>query len=254
MSMLQVENLRAGYGDGDVLHGVDFDVRSGELVFIAGSNGCGKTTLLRAVCNLLPYEGSTRFEEREVKTLPRLALARCMALMSQVADVYFPYTVQETVTLGRYAHRHGLLSGPTRADLAMVEETLRRVELYPLRDRRITELSGGQFQRVFLARAMAQDPKLILLDEPTNHLDLKHQLSLLETLKSWARENGRAVLGVLHDVNLVRAYADRVLLLGDGRALAFGAPEECLTQPLLQETYGLDIKAWMRDSLRRWED
>ena len=117
----------------------------------------------------------------------------------------------------------------------------------------ITELSGGQIQRVFLARVFAQDPDIILLDEPTNHLDLKNQIDLLENLKEWIKVNNKIVVGVLHDLNLVQYFADNVLMLKDGQIVAYGEPQEVLNNPILNELYGINIKEFMLDILKKWD-
>jgi len=134
----------------------------------------------------------------------------------------------------------------------MVREVLEKLELWELKDRRLSELSGGQLQRVFLARVLVQNPDLILLDEPTNHLDLKHQLELLEYLSAWAKENNRAVVAVLHDLNLARRFAGTAILLNRGFILSSGNCDSVLSGEILRAAYGIDIKQFMLDSLEKW--
>ena len=251
--MLQAEHITCGYGHKPVVQDLSFSAQSGEILCILGANGCGKTTLLRAVAGLLPCSGTITAAGLDLRTAPRRQIAQTIGFLSQISNLYFSYTVYQTVEIGRYAHRSaGLLGGADPADRSIVRECLERTGLWPLRDKPITALSGGQLQRVFLARVFAQDPKIILLDEPTNHLDLKYQVELMEQLRHWVRENDRCVVGVLHDVNLALNYGDQLLLMQEGKALCQTRPEQ-LDPALLDQIYGLDVRGYMRQALKRWE-
>ncbi len=255
--MLEVRDVRCGYDSGrgreEVLHGISLSIRKGERLYITGPNGCGKTTLLRCIAGLLPFRGTIELGGRDIRRIPRKELARQTGILSQISSVYFPYTVFDTVALGRYAHIQGVFGQLSPEDRAFAEQCLERVGLAELRNRPISELSGGQLQRVFLARLFAQDPELILLDEPTNHLDLKYQLELLEYVTAWSQEAGKTVVGVLHDLNLVCAFASQVALMNQGRILALGAPDDALSGELLQECYQIDVRSWMLQSLSNWK-
>ena len=250
--MLNVQNLSCGYDEVKVVKNISFSLERGKNLSIIGPNGCGKTTLLRALTNILPYEGSVRFCGKEVAGMKRKEISRNIALMTQMSSSYFSYTVFETVALGRYAHQQSFFSGLSIADEDFILECMEEVNLLDLKNKLITQLSGGQLQRVFLARALAQDPELILLDEPTNHLDIKHQLELLEFLSQWAKEKNRGVIGVLHDLNMVRDFSDEVLLMKEGQRMAFGESNHVFQGDALKETYGIDIKGWMKSSLAKW--
>ncbi len=250
--MLNVQNLSCGYDEVKVVKEISFSLERGKNLCIIGPNGCGKTTLLRALTNILPYEGSVRFCGKEVAGMKRKEISRNIALMTQMSSSYFSYTVFETVALGRYAHQQSFFSGLSIADEDFIFECMEEVNLLDLKNKLITQLSGGQLQRVFLARALAQDPELILLDEPTNHLDIKHQLELLEFLSHWAKEKNRGVIGVLHDLNMVRDFSDEVLLMKEGQRIAFGESNHVFQGDALKETYGIDIKGWMKSSLAKW--
>ena len=254
MTMLKVEHLTCGYGGAPVVKDLSFEVPAGGRLCILGSNGCGKTTLLRALAGLLPHEGKVTAEGRDLAAMDRRQLARTVALLSQISSVYFSYTVYETVLMGRYAHQTGgAFSGPGPEDRAIALECMERTGVADLRDRQVTELSGGQLQRVFLARTFAQKPRVILLDEPTNHLDLKYQVELVQELKAWAAGEGRCVVGVLHDVNLALDLADLFLLMEEGRARYFGPAAE-FDPAALNRVYQMDVGGYMRRSLQRWEE
>lgn len=254
MTMLKVEHLTCGYGGAPVVKDLSFEVPAGGRLCILGPNGCGKTTLLRALAGLLPHEGKVTAEGRDLAAMDRRQLARTVALLSQISSVYFSYTVYETVLMGRYAHQTGgAFSGPGPEDRAIALECMERTGVADLRDRQVTELSGGQLQRVFLARTFAQQPRVILLDEPTNHLDLKYQVELVQELKAWAAGEGRCVVGVLHDVNLALDLADLFLLMEEGRARYFGPAAE-FDPAALNRVYQMDVGGYMRRSLTRWEE
>ena len=254
MTMLKVEHLTCGYGGAPVVNDLSFEVPAGGRLCILGPNGCGKTTLLRALAGLLPHEGKVTAEGRDLAAMDRRQLARTVALLSQISSVYFSYTVYETVLMGRYAHQTGgAFSGPGPEDRAIALECMERTGVADLRDRQVTELSGGQLQRVFLARTFAQQPRIILLDEPTNHLDLKYQVELVQELKAWAAGEGRCVVGVLHDVNLALDLADLFLLMEEGRARYFGPAAE-FDPAALNRVYQMDVGGYMRRSLQRWEE
>lgn len=251
--MLRAEHITCGYCGKPVVQDLSFSAQTGQILCILGANGCGKTTLLRAVAGLLPCTGTVTAAGLDLRTAPRRQVAKTVAFLSQLSNLYFSYTVYQTVEMGRYAHRaSGLLGGASSGDDAVVRSCLEQTGLWTLRDKPITALSGGQLQRVFLARVFAQDPKIILLDEPTNHLDLKYQIELMEQLRNWVVQGERCVVGVLHDVNLALNYADQLLLMRDGHALCQTATPD-LDPTLLDQVYDLDVRSYMRRALKRWE-
>lgn len=253
MSILTLRDVYAGYGGRDIVRGVSLTVDSGERFCILGPNGCGKTTLLRAIAGLLPARGEVLLDGKPIARMKRREIASHVALLSQLSQVYFSYSVFDTVMLGRYLHLRGALRTPSREDRDCVRRCLETVGLWEAREAMIDTLSGGQLQRVFLARTLAQEPSLILLDEPTNHLDLKYQAELMESLRDWASRGGRAVVGVLHDLNLALGFADRMLLMSQGEAVACGSAREALRPERLQEVFGIDVAAYMKRALARWE-
>lgn len=252
--MLEVSNVSCGYGGVDVVKNVSFKVKRGENICIVGPNGCGKSTLLKSIANLISYKGNILLDSREIGKLNRKELATKIAIMTQVSHIHFPYSIYETVSLGRYAHLKGVFATLSENDNNIILNCIESVGLLDLKDKLISELSGGQLQRVFLARAFAQDPEVILLDEPTNHLDLRCQIEILNYLTKWAKKNNRIVVAVLHDLNLVQSFGESVIMLKDGEVLGDGRPKEVFEEKKLENVYGINIKSFMLNVLRKWED
>ncbi|MDF2821975.1 MAG: ABC-type cobalamin/Fe3+-siderophore transport system, ATPase component [Clostridiales bacterium] len=251
--MLRIENAAMGYNGIDVVKNISLEVKSGENLCIIGPNGCGKTTLLKAIGGLLDYSGNIKLDNKEIKHFKRNEIAKKLAILSQISSIYFSYTVYETVMLGRYLQmKSGMFNTPSKIDVEMVEECLERVGLQDVKERQITSLSGGQLQRVFLARTFAQEPDIILLDEPTNHLDLKHQIELVEYLKEWSQKENKSAIGVFHDINLAIQLADNALILKEGNVVKYGDVSTSITGEVLESVYGMDVKGFMVNSFEIW--
>ncbi len=251
--MIKLNSICAGYGEIEILHDISFNIAEGENTVIIGPNGCGKTTLLRVLAGTLPYTGSCLVDGAEVKSYKKHSYAKKIALLSQSGGIYFNYTVYETVMMGRYPHQKGILASTSRDDVQKVEQVLELTGLSELREREVNTLSGGQLQRVFLAKIIAQDPDIILLDEPTNHLDLRYQLNLTEFLKEWSIREKRSVVGVLHDINLAMNFCERIILMNDGIIIADGSAKEVLGGDALKKAYQMDVAGHMLNMLKRWE-
>lgn len=251
--MLEVKGVRCGYDNNEIIKGVSFSVDRGNNLCIVGPNGCGKSTLLKSIANLLDYKGNIILDSKEVKNLNRKDLAKNVALMTQASNIYFPYTVYETVSLGRYAHLKGVFSKINKNDEEIILQSIENVGLLDIKDKLISELSGGQLQRVYLARAFAQNPDVILLDEPTNHLDLKCQIEILDYLNKWTKENNKIVVAVLHDLNLVQAFGEKVVMMNNGEIISSGTPKEVLSESNLKDVYGVDVKGFMLEVLEKWK-
>ncbi len=250
--MLEVKNVYCGYNGEDVVKDISFKVNRGENLCIVGPNGCGKSTLLKAISNLISFRGEIILDGKDTKSLKRKELATKISLMTQSSNVLFPYSIYETVSLGRYAHLNGVFSRLSKKDEEIINKSLEKVGILDIKDKLISELSGGQLQRVFLARAFAQEPDVILLDEPTNHLDLRYQIEILDYLRIWAKENNKIVVAVLHDLNLVQNFGDKTLMLKDGTVVNNGDTKDVLNGSDLEEVYGIDIKAFMLKTLKKW--
>jgi len=249
--MLTLNNVSAGYGGEDVVRDITMEVK--DSLSIIGPNGCGKTTLLKAIANILPSRGEIEILGRPLGRMKRREISLCIAMLNQQPNIHFAYSVFDTVMMGRYLHiKRRLSDRPTKEDKEIVEGSLEAVNLLAEIDKDITKLSGGQLQRVFLARALAQEPRIILLDEPTNHLDLKCQVELIEYLKKWKSEGSRAIIGVLHDINLAIRLSDHLVVMKDGKIQANANADEIISGGLLDQIYEMDVAEYMQASLERW--
>jgi len=238
---VHVEGLRHSYGDAPVLDGLAFSVDQGAFFIIIGPNGSGKTTAMRVISGVVrPDGGKVEILGRSVRGYGRKGLARVVALVPQLATVYFPFTVMETVLMGRSPHL-GMLGFEQARDFEIARETMAFTQVDHLSGRKIDQLSGGELQRVMIARAICQEPRVILLDEPTASLDLSHQVRIMDLMERLKEERGVTVVMVSHDVNLAAMYGDRLLLLKQGRAVMLGAPREVLTFELLEQAYGCTL-------------
>jgi ABC-type cobalamin/Fe3+-siderophores transport system ATPase subunit len=241
--MLNVKGLSVSYGPHRVIQDVSFTVARGEVLGVIGPNGAGKTTLLRALSGVLPLDsGLIEVDGQNLFSLREPERARRVAVVPQARNLPPSFTGWEMVQLGRTPYIRWM-GGLTARDIQSVHKALARVDSLSLADRRLGDLSGGEQQRLLLARALAQEAPLLLLDEPTTHLDLQHQVHLLEEIRSLAEADGLSVVMALHDLNLVGRYADRVALMAGGRLRAIGTPEEVLKPALLSEVYHVALQA-----------
>lgn len=251
--MIEVSGLYCGYDKTDVIYDVNFKVKENESLCVIGPNGCGKTTLMRALIGLLSYRGEIKIFGKNIQDMKRKEISSKVALLSQISGISFDYSVYETVALGRYiSSSKKIFQEETKLEKEKVLSYIEQVGLLSIKDKPITQLSGGQLQRVMLARTLAQEPSVILLDEPTNHLDLKYQIALIEYLKEWASKPQHCIIGVMHDLNLAMQLADKVLLLGDGKVCAFDSSKKVLKSEKLKTVFQTDIKAYMQKSLNMW--
>ncbi len=245
--MLRIEGLSASYGSRRVLHEVSLEVNSEEVLALIGPNGAGKSTLVRAVSGVIPVEsGSIQFIDPtrgslDLLNLPPMQRARTVAVVPQAAAMPPAFSVWETVLLGRTPHLNFLGQVAAR-DEHIASLALQKVDALDLSTRRVGDLSGGEQQRVLLARALAQSTPVLLLDEPTSNLDLHYQVSFMETVRSLAHSDGLAVLIAVHDLNLAARYASRVALLVKGELQAVGTPHQVLTVELISAAYNLPVQ------------
>lgn len=219
------------------LSGLSFEIARGEILGVIGPNSAGKTTLIRVLTKVLePTGGEIFLEGRSLGSLTRWELARAVAVVPQEAPPTFPYTVEQLVLMGRYPHAPGRFFERPE-DLAVAREAMAATEVLDLAPVALDSLSGGERQRAILARALAQDPRLLILDEPTAHLDLRYQAEVAGLLRRLNRERGVTILLVSHDLNLAAELSDRLLLLAEGHIARVGAPEQVLEESVLEAVY-----------------
>jgi iron complex transport system ATP-binding protein len=242
-ALLAVRGVCHAFGRAQVLAGVELELRPGRLVVVAGPNGAGKTTLLRVLAGTLrPDAGEVLLQGVTLANLSRKEVARRLAVVPQESHVPFPFRVREMVALGR-APFLGPFGREAPSDLALTEQALAELDLQALADRAYPSLSGGEKQRVLLARALAQSVSTWLLDEPTAHMDLGHRLHCWEWLRAWlAAAPERGCLLVTHDLVLAARFADELVLLERGRVAAHGAPADVLTPDRIASVYGVEAR------------
>ena len=238
---IQTENLTFAYKDKPVLDGVSLSVERGEMVGILGPNGSGKTTLLKIFSAVLRGRGEVKVNGRSIKTYGKRELSRLFAMVPQESQILFPYTVAEIVLMGRASY-HSPLALEGRKDLEVARASMELTDSLPFSDRYLHELSGGEKQRVIIARALAQEPEILLLDEPSASLDLKHQVQVFELMRRLNRERSLTIVAALHDLNLAAIFFPRLVMLRDGRIYRDGSPKEVLTEGTIEEIYGIRVR------------
>lgn len=240
-NLIAAHALSFSYGAVPTLTNVDLALECGALRALLGPNGSGKTTLLRLLTGILrPDAGSVTYQDKDLRALPRREIARHIALVPQELNLQFGFTVRQMVMLGRTPHA-GALSGPNRRDREVVDAMMELTGTAPFAERVVTELSGGEQQRVVIAMALAQEPQVLLLDEPTVHLDINHQIEILELVRRLNRERGLTVLATMHDLNLAALYFDDLVLLDAGRIVAHGTPSDVLKADRIRAVFHADV-------------
>jgi len=234
---LRVNGVSCRYDSIRALEGVELSVNSGEFLGIIGPNGSGKTTLLKTISNILkPIVGSVLIDEQEVQSMSRMEVARKIAVVPQESQTSFNFTALEIVLMGRNPHMKPFAMEKS-ADLVIARQSMELTNCLFLENRHINDLSGGEKRRVLIARALVQDPSLLLLDEPTMNLDVGNQIELMEMITSLCKDRKITVLSAFHDFNLAARYSNNMLLLERGKVMSLGSPEEVLTRENLQKVF-----------------
>lgn len=235
---ISVQDLDFSFGDKKILENICLNIKKKEFVGLIGPNGSGKSTLLKCIYRTLkPDEGTVSLEDRLIQTFTLRETAKMMAVVAQHNETQFDFTVLEMVLLGRSPHKK-FMERDNERDYLLAEEALSKVGMSEFKSRSLNSLSGGEKQRIILARALVQETDCLILDEPTNHLDIRYQLQFM----SIARELGITVVSAIHDLNIASLYCDKIYALKDGALLAWGTPQEVLTEENIAALYGVHAK------------
>ncbi len=241
MTILNVLNLSAGYGNGDIIKDISFSLEQGEFIAILGRNGSGKSTLIKALQGLLKnVRGTVEVDEKNAFTLTAQHMAKQIAYVPQISNLSFEFSVLEIIHMGRYVHQ-GRLEKTTSMDKDAIQDVMELTEIHHFRNKKIAHLSGGEQQRVFIARALAQDTPLLFLDEPSSHLDISYQVEIYRILKRLQEEKGKTILTTEHNINLVIPYSQRLMFLKEGKIFAQGPPEKLITKSYIQDVFRTDV-------------
>jgi iron complex transport system ATP-binding protein len=246
-AVLSCDHVSFSYGADEVLTDISLSVAQGEIFGLLGPNGSGKSTLVRLMSRVLvPRAGQVTFAGRDLRSYRREEFARQIAVVPQETNIELPFSVLEVVLMGRspYLRRFGF---EQTSDLVIARQAMEQTGISTLAAREIHELSGGERQRVILAKALAQEPRLLLLDEPTAFLDIKHQMEVYDLIKTLSRQRGLTVIAIQHDLNLAALYCDRLALLKAGRVFCLGTPEQTLTYTNIKAVYETEVYIGLND-------
>ncbi|WP_457548598.1 ABC transporter ATP-binding protein [Archaeoglobus sp.] len=237
---IRIRGLEFSYNSIPALKKVTIDIHESEMVAIVGPNGSGKSTLLKCIDRILkPKKGVILINGKDIKDFNRIEIARTIGYVPQSVKQFFPATVFEVVLMGRRPYLGWRCS---RKDIEKVFDVLKTLNIENISMRDFNELSGGQQQKVLIARALAQEPEILLLDEPTANLDIKHQLEVMEIIRRIVRKNGITAIVAIHDLNLASRYADRIVMMKDGKVFAAGTPEDVLTSANIESVYDVKVR------------
>lgn len=241
MTVLEANRIVYSYTRKPVVNDVSLEVKKGEFMSILGPNGSGKSTLLKTLSHIyIPDSGEIVLMGKPLDTYKRKEIAQRIAMVPQDTSLDFEFTVEEVVLMGRHPFL-GRFGKEDVLDMDLAYEAMERTNTLHIKDSLITEISGGERQRVFIAKALAQNTSIMLLDEPTSHLDINHQIEILELLKRLNSEKELAIVLVIHDINLAARYSDRILLMKDGEIVDQGSPETVITPESIENTYGMKV-------------
>ncbi len=246
-NILQVKDLCYSRNGKEILRNINFTLNDRESLIIIGLNGCGKSTLLKCLCNYLNYKGSVKIDGEEIKFLKPKVLSKKITMLSQAVTINYDFKAKDVVSFGRYAYNE---SSKYEND-KIINESMSILGISHLKNCYMSELSGGEAQKVFMARVMCQDSEIILLDEPSNNLDFKFYVDIVENLNVWFKN--KIVISVLHDLNLVSLLNSNIMAIKDSQIYKMGSINEVFQNEILQNIYGFDVQSFMINSLKKWE-
>ncbi len=247
MKIIEITELFAGYGNGDIIRDISFSLNRGEFLSILGRNGSGKSTLIKAIQGLLKHtSGRISVEGVDLFSMRPHEVAKKIAYVPQLHPLSFEFSVEEIILMGRYIHQRRF-AGASPEDKKMIREIMNLTATYHLKEKKIAHLSGGERQRVFIARALAQDTPILFLDEPSAHLDISYQVEIYQILNRLQNEKGKTILSAEHNINLAIPYSQRLLFLKEGSIHSLGTPSELITQQKILEVFQADVR--VRDNL-----
>lgn len=251
MTSLEVKNLKYEYDKNLVLDGIDLKIVEGEVLGILGPNGCGKTTMLKNLNkNLSPKGGCILLDGTDLEDLTKKEIAQKIAVVPQTNEINFSFTVRDIVSMGRMPFQR-MMSGSSADDEKIIDDAISKTGLSKFAKRHINTMSGGERQRVIIARAIAQSPKILLMDEPTLHLDISMQFDALNLVHRLSKETGLTVIIVSHDLGMVARYCDRIIMLHDRKIHAVGTPEEVLTPDNMRTVFNVDAELIFDEKIKK---
>lgn len=243
--MIKIEGIKFSYGNKEILKNINLEIKKGKMIGILGPNGCGKSTLLKNILGYLkPSSGNIFINNKKTDSISSKELAKLVSLVPQKSSLMSPMTVEDFVLMGRLPHLTSSWSGYREEDFKIVKDKLNFLELNKFEKRVALSLSGGEFQRVLLARALVQDTELLLLDEPTSALDLNHAVEILNSVKMLVSNHGITGVAVLHDLNLASMFCDEIVMMKDGEVHYQGTPQEVIKEEILKEIYNLKSRVF----------
>lgn len=251
--MLNVEKLVVKIDSKVIVDNISFSLNEHDMYVIIGPNGSGKTTIVKAIMGDVKYSGNINLNNKNIRKLDLSDISKQIGVLMQNHNLEFDNTVYDIVSLGRYTHTNDIFGSLDDYDKEKIEEALELTDIKELRYKSINSISGGELQRVFLALVLAQDPDILILDEPTNHLDLKHQINIFEILNKWTKKENKAIISIIHDLNLAYKYGTKALLIKDGKDISDGILKDTLTRENLKKAYDVDIFEWMQILLNNWQ-
>jgi iron complex transport system ATP-binding protein len=247
LAIIEINNLLFDYDDISNVNSFSLtleklEINEGFFTSLIGPNGCGKSTVLKLISKIIkPKKGRIKFSGVDISEIPYKEYAKLIAYVPQSTFSYFPFSVYEIVMMGRTPYL-GMLSFENSYDKQIVDEAMDRLEISHLKSKGINEISGGEAQRVYIARALAQKPKLVLLDEPNSHLDIEHQIQIFELLTRLKREENLTILSVFHDLNLIGIYSEKILLMNRGELIMSGSTNDVLTEKNIEDIFNVKVK------------